>query len=285
MLEQDYLIRGLDALSRAHETNYFTDGHRGAAIVAAYYFCREVDVEPGVADVIRAMIDAHWTHTDLCAPFPDETPEPALVDRILASMEQNAAGLRQAGHNVILPTLALKAFRGLPQAVTPSRVAGIVKLVEAFTIVDDMTLEDGDDIPDLGALPAPADFILSELLRTMEAFDGRGQGWSGHLLTYSRALYDLRQLGYKGLADKGAQAFKLYIKRIRLGPLETDKPRPEHPPSERYPHQRAYWEARRDRPVGIGHVFKYPYGYYKWMDLCTDPDLRRRCMQAAYHVL
>ena len=86
MLEQDYLIRGLDALSRAHETNYFTDGHRGAAIVAAYYFCREVDVEPGVADVIRDMIDAHWTHTDLCAPFPDETPAPALVDRILASM-------------------------------------------------------------------------------------------------------------------------------------------------------------------------------------------------------
>jgi hypothetical protein len=285
MLEQGYLFRGLDALSRAHETNYFTDGHRGAAIIAAYYLCQEVDVEAGVADIIRAMIDEHWTYTDLCAPFPDETPKPAQIDRIVHSMEQNVVGLRQAGHNVILPALALKALRQLPQAVTPSRVAGVCKLVEAFTIVADIALQDGDDIPDLGTLSAPAEFILSELLSAMEAFDNRGQGWSGHLLTYSRALYDLRQLGYDALAGKGAQAFKLYIKRIRMGPLETDKPRPEHPPSNLYPHQRAYWEARRDRPVGIGHVFKYPYGFYKWMDLCRDPELKGRCMQAAYHVL
>jgi hypothetical protein len=36
MLEESYLVRGLNALSRAHETNYFRDGHKGAAIIAAY---------------------------------------------------------------------------------------------------------------------------------------------------------------------------------------------------------------------------------------------------------
>jgi hypothetical protein len=285
MFQEDYLLRGLNALSRAHETDYFADGHRGAAIVAAYYVCREVDVEDGVAEVIRAMIDEHWTYTDLCAPFPDEPPQPAQVDRVVECMAQRMVGLRHAGHNVILPTMALKAFRELPQAVTPSRVAGICKLVEAFTTVEDIALEDGDDIPALSALPAPAEFILSELLRAVEAFDRRGQGWSGHLLTYGRALFDLRQLGYGALADKGEQAFKLYVKRIRMGPLGTDKPRPEHPPSELYPQQRAYWEARRDQPVGIGHVFKYPYGFYGLLALAQDPDLKRRCMQAAYHIL
>ena len=192
--------------------------------------------------------------------------------------------LRQAGHNVILPSLALRAFEYAPETVTPARVNGICKLIEAFTISEGFERRD-DDIPDMGPAPEAAEFVLSELPRTIEAFTGRGQGWSGHLLTYGRALFDLRQLGYGALADKGEQVFKLYVKRIRMGPLGTDRPRPEHPPSERYPHQRAYWEARRDQPVGIGHVFKYPYGFYGLLALAQDPDLKRRCMQAAYHIL
>jgi hypothetical protein len=284
MLREDYLIRGLDALSRAHQTDYFADGHRGAAIIAAYYLCQEVDVEPGVADIIQAMIDEHWTNTELCAPFPDEAPEPAHLGRILQVLEQSMTGLRQAGHNVILPTLALKAFRQVPQAVTPSRVSGICKLIEAFTAVEDITLAEDDDVPELGSLPVPAEFILAELLKAIEVFDSRGQGWSGHLLTYSRALYDLRQLGYGALACKGEYAFQLYIKRIRMGPLATDRPRPEHPPSDLHPHQRAYWKARWNQPVGIGHVFKYPYGFYGWMALAKDADLKRRCREAAHHI-
>ena len=55
MLEERYLLLGLNALSRAHQTNYFTDGHRGAAIVAAHYLWREVDVDKGVADVLRTV--------------------------------------------------------------------------------------------------------------------------------------------------------------------------------------------------------------------------------------
>jgi len=284
MLGDEYLLRGLDALSRAYQTGYFVDGHRGAAIIAATYLCREAGVEDGVADAVRAMIDEHWTYTDLCAPFPNETPDSAQIGRILRSLEQSMAGLRQAGHNVILPSLALKAFRQLPEAVTPSRVDGICRLVEAFATIEDIQLEDDDEIPDLGAPPAAAGFILSELLRAIKAFDGRGQGWSGHLLTYGRALLDLRQLGYDSVARKGEYAFKLYVKRIRMGPLETDKPRPEHPPSELVPLQRAYWENRKSGPVGIGHVFKYPYGFYGLIDLAPDADLKRRCMQAAYHI-
>ena len=254
MLQDAYLIRGLDALSRAYKTNYFTDGHRGAAIIAAYYLCRELELEDGTDDVIRAIIDDHWTNTALCAPLPAERPEPELVNRITKTLQENMDGLRQAGHNVIFPAMALKAFRQLPDAVTPTRVEGICKLIEAFSSMDDIRLQDEDDIPGLGASPEAAEFILSELLRTIVAFDGRGQGWSGHLLTYGRALIDLRQLGYNALTRRGEGAFRIYIKRIRMGPLETDQPRPEHPPSDLYPHQRAYWESRQTRSVGLGHV-------------------------------
>jgi hypothetical protein len=293
MLDDAYLVHGLNALSRAHETNYFTDGHRGAAVIAAYFLCRELARDParegkmeeGAADVIRAMIDAHWTHSPLCAPLPEEEPRPELVTRIVETMQKNIFGLRQAGHNVILPTMALDAFRQRPETVTPTRVNGICKLIEAFTKVEDIHLREDNDRPNWDKPSDIAEFVLSELLRTIEAFEGRGQGWSGHLLTYARALLDLRELGYGGLARQGDRGLQLYIQRIRMGPLETDKPRPEHPPSDLRPHQRAYWEKRAERPIGIGHCFKYPYGYYGLLRLVGEGRLKRQCIQAAYHIL
>lgn len=284
MLEDIYLLRGLNALCRAHETDYFADGHRGAAIIAATFFCREVELERGAEDVIRAMIDDRWAHSTLCAPFPDEPCQPKRISRIPERLERSMDGLRQAGHNVILPTMALRAFRQLPEAVTPARVDGICALIEAFTSVEALGLDENDDIPGLGAPSEAAEFILAEWVETIARFDGRGQGWSGHLLTYSRALLDLHRLGYSALARRGEHAFKIYVKRIRMGPLETDVPRPEHRPSELFPHHRAYWEERRTQSIGLGHVFKYPYGFYEWMRLARDPRLEQQCRRVAYHV-
>jgi hypothetical protein len=181
--------------------------------------------------------------------------------------------------------MALKALQQVPEAATPTRVAGLCKLIESFTTIADIHPEEGDESSDWGEPLDVAEFVLSELLRTIEAFDGRGQGWSGHLVTCARALLDLRELGYGTLAQTGEPAFKLYIKRIRMGPLETDKPRPEHPQSDLRPHQRAYWEKRAERSIGIGHCFKYPYGFYGLLDLVQDVRLERQCIQAAYHIL
>jgi hypothetical protein len=265
--------------------DYFADGHRGAAIIAAYYFCREVDIEDGACNIIRAMIDEHWTHTDLCAPLPAEAPAPDLLHKITDSLERSLDGLREVGHNVIFASLALKALRQVPEAVTPSRVHNICRLIERFTLTDGVQLAEGNDIPRLSPSPeAAAELILSELLTTIRAFDGRGQGWSRHLLTYGRAMLDLRNLGHRDLAAKGDYAFQLFVKRIRMGPSETDKPMSEHPPTTLRPQQRAYWEGRKDRSVGIGHVFKYPYGFYGLMELAQDRVLKERYLQAAYHI-
>lgn len=285
MLDEAYLVHGLDALSRAHQTDYFADGHRGAAIMAAYYLCREVQMEDGAGSIVRAMIDKHWAGTGLCAPFPEEPSEPEQVSKIVECLRRHIAGLRQAGHNVIFPSLALKAFRQMPQTVTPARVTGICKLIESFTVVDNLRLEASEQTPDLSETPDGATFILSELPRAVAAFDGRGQGWSGHLLTYGRAILDLRRSGYDSLARAAEQGFGIYVKRIRMGPLETDRYWVEHPPDDARPHQREYWVRRRERPIGIGHVFKYPYGYCGLMDLAEDPKVRLACEAVAYHVL
>jgi hypothetical protein len=285
MLEDAYLLRGLDALCRAHETDYFADGHRGAAIIAATFFCREVELEPGTENVIRAMIDDHWTRSALCTPFPDEPCRPERISRIAEKIRASMTGLRQAGHNVILPTMALRAFRQLPEAVTPARVDGICSLIEAFTSVEALHLDQNDDIPDLGAPSDAADFILAEWAEAISRFDGRGQGWSGHLLTYSRALLDLRRLGHSALARHGERGLKIYIKRIRMGPQKTDVPRPERLSSDLLPHHRAYWQARRAQAIGLGHVFKYPYGFYEWIRLARDPCLQQQCMRVAHHIL
>ena len=284
MLDDSYLVRGLNALSRAHLGHYFADGHRGGAIVSACYLCRENPVEAGVAEAIAALIDHHWSHTDLCAPFPKEPADPSLLGRVAAALEASIGRLRQAGHNVILPTLALKAFADVPDAITPSRVDGVCRLIEAFQPFDDVALDQAEPIPDFGAREPMAEFILAETLRTIEAFVGRGQGWSGHMLTYGRALIDLAELGYSELAARGHHAFKLYITRTRMGPLATDRTIPEHPPIDALPLELAYWERRGQSPVGIGHCFKYPYGFYGLLALNRDPGLEAKCLAECYHV-
>jgi hypothetical protein len=284
MLDEAYLLHGLNALSRAHTLKYFADGHRGAAIIAATFFCREVEIDAGVDPIIRRMIDRHWTPTPLCAPFPPEPADPALIGRIIDHLEASMGVLRQAGHNVILAALGLKALRELPEAVTPSRVEGICRLVDAFTPTDRSTDSSDVDGPDFRDPAATGNYVLSELMATMAAFEGRGQGWAGHLVTYARALLDLREMGYRDTAAKGEHGFHLYLKRIRRGPLATDVPRPEHPQSDLLPHQVPYWERRGKGGVEIGHLFKYPYGFYGLMALATDDALQQTCVERAFHI-
>jgi len=283
MLDSQYLQYGLDALSRAYQTNYFTDGHRGAAIIAAYFFCQMDQVEPEVSDMLQSLIDAQWVNTPLCEPFPREKRSTTGIERILEMLEQSMDCLRQAGHNVILPALALKALQQLPDLVTPSRVQGICDLISAFTATAPFDLEQNDTRVDFGSVEV-ADFILAELQATISAFDGRGQGWSGHLLTYGRAILDLREAGYTRTAKLGEHGFNLYIKRLRMGPLETDIPRPEHKLNLLHPHQQVYWEGRRAQSLNLGHSIKYPYGFYGLQALTENRVLVQQCFDGGYHI-
>ena len=282
MLNADYLLFGLNAVSRAHSLNYFEDGHRGGAIISAVYLCKESPVGDGVPQVLGRLIDKHWTHTDLCAPFPDEDAQPGLRQRILDTLARNTDGLRQAGHNVILPTLALKAFTDVPEAVTESRVEGICRLIESFT-VSDVPGSDPVEVPNPVHGQAFAEFVLEEFLECGRRFDGRGQGWTGHLLTYSRALLDLQCMGCLETVQAARAGFEVFIRRIRLGPLESDIPREEHSRKEAKPLQKQYWVEQKG-DWNLGHVVKYPYGFYGILGYAQDRALVDRCMTEVYRI-
>ncbi|MBM3498684.1 MAG: hypothetical protein FJX74_08415 [Armatimonadetes bacterium] len=284
MLPEHCLASGLNAVSRAHEGDYFADGHRGAAMISAWFLCREANLETGAARVIAELIAAQWTESALFAPFPQEPAAPEQLGRIEATMAANLGPLRQAGHNVIFPSLALRAFAEQPELSTPARVEGICKLIERFDRADDLALTEGDERPPFGFAETMAEFILTETLATMRAFSGRGQGWSGHMLTHGRAVLDLLRLGRTDLAQQAWAAFALYVKRTRLGPLDTDRSIPEHAPSDRRPLEASYWEGRRDIDLGLGHSLKYPYGFYGLMALARDPDLKQQCLREAYRL-
>ena len=132
-------------------------------------------------------------------------------------------------------------------------------------------------------LAGAAEFILSEFIQCTDRFQGRGQGWSGYLLTYGRALMDLRLLGYADLSSRAEAGYKIYIRRIRMGPQESDKVRAEHLPTHLSPLQAAYWQDR-DGDLFLGHQLKYPYGFYGIMDKVDDPDLKRRALAIAYRI-
>ncbi len=232
--------------------------------------------------MVARVIDEQWAHTELCAPFPTENVNPQLLDQLLSCMEEHLEGLREAGHNVILPTLALKAFRDVPEAITPSRIDGICRLVESFTVTD--VPRDGDvDLPSTADAAMAADYILGELVDCIERFHGRGQGWSGHLLTYGKAFLDLRALGYHDLATQAEEGYKCYIRRIRMGPQEIDKPRPEHSPTDLNPLQEAYWHEHAG-DLMFGHQLKYPYGFYGLLKHARDPLVCRRSLQVTYRI-
>ena len=280
--EKKILTDGINALSRAHTLNYFVDGHRGGAIISGVYLCQENSVEAGVPKAIGKILEERWVNSALCAAFPQENVDPTLLQKILYSLEQSASVLREAGHNVILPTLALKAFRMVPGAVTPARVAGICRMIEAFKVTK-VPPSKAASLPDLEDRTAFANFALREFVQCTQRFSGRGQGWSGHLLTYSRAMLDLVELGYADTARQALPGYRLYIQRIRSGPQETDKPRSEKTPTDIFPLQSAYW-SQREGDLNLGHQIKYPYGFYGLFNWADDKTIQHESLQAVSRV-
>ena len=111
MLDNTYLILGLDGLSRAHGRNYFDDGHLGASVIAAYYLCLENGLEEHTQNVIKSRIDHELRIDALFLPAPREAPDATLLEQLLNTLSAGIGDLREVGHNIIFGAAALKAFR------------------------------------------------------------------------------------------------------------------------------------------------------------------------------
>ena len=163
-------------LARAHELDYFADGHRGASMVAAHLLCVDNDLDERATSRIVELFDLNWASSALCKPFPDAEPEPARIDKIGVALAEGGEVLRQVGHNAIFAMLAIKAFRMLPSAATPQRIDGVCALIRSFTPWRDVEPDPDVDPPPFADTAAASQFILREASAAIDRFVGFGQG-------------------------------------------------------------------------------------------------------------
>jgi hypothetical protein len=283
-LDERLVLLGLNALARAHEMDYFTDGHRGAAMVAAQLLCVDTQLDEHTSTRITELVDLNWASTALCEPFPDAEAAPLQIDKIGVALIEGGETLRQVGHNAIFAMLAIKAFRMIPSAATPQRINGVCSLIGSFTPWRDIEPDPDVDPPPFTDARAASRYILREAIDAVDRFIGFGQGFAGHMLTFGQALVELAAMGDVEWAESCRSAFRKYVTVTRLGPGPDAKPRPDHKPSDLRPNEAAYWKKRGDKSVGIGHLFKYPYSYYELLRHARDPVLEQAWDEKAYHL-
>ena len=278
------VLLGLNALARAHEMDYFADGHRGAGMVSAHLLCIDNNLDEQAASRIVELVDLNWASTALCKAFPDAEPEPERVAEIGAALAEGGEVLRQVGHNAIFAMLAIKAFRMIPDAATPERIDGVCSMIRSFTPWRNVEPDADVDPPPFAETAAASQFILREADAAIDRFVGFGQGYAGHMLTFGQALVELAAMGDVQWAESCRTAFRKYVTVTRHGPEPDSQRRPDHKPSDLRPTDSAYWKNRGNNTVGIGHVFKYPYSYYDLLRRASDPKLSRALDAKAYHL-
>jgi len=278
------LVLGLNALARAPQLDYFADGHRGAAMISAHQLCVENNLDSAARARITELIDINWAATPLCRPFPDEPPAPERVREIGDALAAGGSTLRQVGHNAIFAMLAIKAFRMVPKAATPRRIAGVVKLIKLFKPWHDDPADPKIKPPPFADSVAASRFVLREADAAIDRWVGYGQGFTGHMLTFGQALVELAAMGDAAWAESCREAFCKYVTITRRGPQPDSKKYGDHAPSELRPTAAEYWQRRGDRTVSIGHVFKYPYSYYNLLRRSRDAALQASIDAKAYHV-
>lgn len=277
-------LLGLNALARSHELNYFVDGHRGAALVAANLMIVANEMDDRARARIVELFNLNWAKKPLCKPFPDEKPDPKGIARIGEALAERGETLLQVGHNAIFAMLAIRGFRMLPEAATPQRIDGVCALIRKFTPWRDVMPDKDVNPPPFADSAAASKFILREASDAVDRFVGFGQGYAGHMLTFGQALVELAAMGDVEWAESCRTAFRKYVTVTRIGPATDDKRRPDHKPTKLRPNQTEYWRKRGDRTVGIGHVFKYPYSYYDLLQRANDDALAKEWDAKAYHV-
>lgn len=276
---------GLNGLARAHSMSYFVDGHRGAALIAAHLMIEENQLPDAARARIEQLFDLNWAKSPLCQPFPDEDADPSLVKKIGETLMEAHGSLREVGHNAIFAMHAIRGFRLMPNLATPQRIDGVCKLIRAIKPWHD-DVQPAEDInpPPFKDGAAASAFVLREASSAIDTWKGRGQGFTGHMLTFGQSLVELAEMGDADWAESCRDAFRKYVTITRKGPTADDKVYAEHKPSKLRPNSAEYWQKRGDKQVDIGHAFKYPYSYYDLLRRVNDDKLKQELDAKAWRV-
>jgi len=307
------LLAGLTGLSQAIEWNRMS-GHPPAAVIAAYFFCQENQLENDVPDQVQRLIDllvsgseSIWyrdngqpvTNAALFNAEVDGEPDESLIPEIASALEGSLTACRDSGHNTIFASLALKALRHSPEYALPSLVNGIVQLITDFEdrgpgvghVPGQTKLIDPRNLPPPEGLDLPAyqntgDMIAAVLRHVLpDHLNKRGLGGPIHLVNHAAALLDLETLGYDNLVAHGLPAHHQHLDlwlRLPSFPAAENTYRPPNPLD---PRTNAYWAEGiqlKDRG-GYEHRIKFLYGAYRLAAHIANPADRREFLtNAAY---
>lgn len=316
MIDSSYLYQGLCGLARAHLANSMA-GHLGAALVAGGFFAEEhPDLDPavyaGVArdlDRIVAGEESLWfdaeavgiTVPELFAAFPPEPPAGERVASIATALSANIEHTREAGHNVIFASLAIRALTEHPEHATPSIVDGIRRLIERFDSAtpgpgyygkergwidgDAVNLFDDDALPPYTDEATMVRSVIDELIRSASM---RRQGFGGlfHIINHARALRELSQLGQPDLARRGLAAHHHHLRLYRslpdvageLGALVKARHDPRTP---------AYWSQRDSVQwsAWLSHRVKTLYAFLDLLATVESAETRRDAEDAFLYLM
>jgi len=275
---------GLNALARAPSRSYFADGHRGASMISAHLMCVDNELGEETTNRIIELFDLNWASGTLCEGYPPGEPLDDAAARVGKALAAGRGVLREVGHDAIFAMHAIKAFRMKPELVTRERVDGVCRLIEAFKPWRDDPPSDDVDPPPFTDSQAAARFILKEASEAIDRFQGYGQGFAGHMLTFGQSLVELADMGDMEWAESSRMAFRKYVTVTRKGPQPGDRKIKDHTPTELRPDDSEYWQRRGDKTLGLGHVFKYPYAYYDLLARANAPDLERELDAKAWQI-
>jgi len=316
MIDSRYLYRGLCGLARAHLASSMA-GHLGAALLAGWFFAEEhpdldADVFAGVTrdlDRIVSGEESIWfdaaeagiTVPELFAPFPSEPAATQRVASIPTALSRNVDHTREAGHNVIFASLALRAFAEHPEHATPSIVDGIRRLIERFDRAtpgpgyygrergwidgDAVTLADDDGPPPYADEAALFRTVIDELIRGA-SIRRRGFGGLVHIINHAYALAELSRAGHQELAIRGLGAhhrhLRLYLSlpdlEDELGAVVKDRHDPLTP---------QHW-SRRDSvqsSAWLTHRIKTLYAFRGLLRTVDDAETRARAEDAFRYLM
>ena len=275
---------GINAMARAHEMNYFADGHRGAALISAQLMCTNNKFDDVATSRIVELFDLNWAKSKLCKPFPNKDPAKNAVEKVGKALADGGGVLRQVGHDAIFAMHAIKVFRTLPKTATPERVEGVCKLIRSFKPWRDVKPDEKIKPPLFSDETAASRFILKEASNTIDKFIGFGQGYAGHMLTFGQSLVELASMGDEEWAESCRTAFCKYVTVSRMGPQTGDRKIKAHKFSKLRPADTEYWKRRGNKSLGLGHVFKYPYAYYDLLARAKDPELEKEFNAKAWRL-
>lgn len=299
MLDEHYLIKGLAAIGRCREhTRDIWQAHFGAALIAAYFFAHENDVEVEVSTQIAEQADLMISlHHDAYLPaYPSGAV--ASTNKIVEALEPSIDRLCWVGHNVIYAALTLKALQHVPNAATVELVNDVAGLVRSFEKsipgrswigwtgrdVRQLQITPEDEFPRLETPIDVSAFVLQELARFALIYRAEAHhDLIGHFITFSQAIALLHDLGHPDLFARAVGPLKLLAKVLRKSQnltLETtfqlsspgDKlPLSEAAPIPEVPLEQPYWQLDHAATDWLfGHAFKFPYSYYDHVRRAED---------------